>query len=452
MARYNFQWTKVLVWACTVCAVLALFLLGLARMWCQSESDEEPSFTIDSEEISGTESVPVIEFELWKKKKFARLPNTFWQSHLSGDAFWNKHQAVIDYHFNPLLSHHDGDIDVDSPFYESLLPQSFSEVSEFVGTMQLPEMLQDFVSSMHRRDYSTLIQPNGLCGAGATDEKEAPLLLLAIKSTDLHFENRQAIRETWGQAGWVSGQNRKRKGSGGYVRRIFLMASNGQPPSSELLAESELYGDILQWDFKDTFFNLSLKDVLLWKWFSRYCSKTRFVFKGDDDVFVNTVKTITYLRDQLQRPQAEKSMKTFMVGYVIGGTSPIRDDSSKYFIPENFYTGVFPAYPCGGGFLYSGVLAKRLYQVSKRVHLFPIDDAFVGMCMIRLNIFPIHHPAFLIYGFPGKDEEAMCSYHTMLMIHKRSPSEMTDLWARVRKTEEECWDAPLRNVYIAQHL
>nr|XP_043895686.1 N-acetyllactosaminide beta-1,3-N-acetylglucosaminyltransferase 2 isoform X1 [Solea senegalensis] len=444
MARLYCRWRRVVLCVCTLFTSLVLLFLYVGILVTMGMVDTT---------TSGTDRDHFIAPGASRNNGYAPCSQTFWQNNQHGNAFWNNLQLVVDYRFNPIMSLHNSSRSCNKrTFYESVRRQSFSKVKGMLNSDELPEMLQDFVSSMHRRDYSTLIQPNGLCGAGATDEKEAPLLLLAIKSTDLNFENRQAIRETWGQAGWVSGQNSKRKGSGGYVRRIFLMASNGQPPSSELLAESTLYGDILQWDFKDTFFNLSLKDVLLWKWFSRYCSRTRFVFKGDDDVFVNTVKMITYLRDQLQRPQAEKRMKTFMVGYVIGGTSPIRDDSSKYFIPDNFYTGVYPAYPCGGGFLYSGVLAKRLYQVSKRVHLFPIDDAYIGMCMIRLNIFPIHHPAFLIYGFPGKDEEAQCSYHTMLMIHKRSPSEMPDLWAHLRKTEEECWDAPLRNVYIAQHL
>ncbi|KAK5897461.1 hypothetical protein CesoFtcFv8_010522 [Champsocephalus esox] len=43
---------------------------------------------------------------------------------------------------------------------------------------------------MQRRDYPLLLQPDGVCGAGVQDEKESPLLLLAIKSTELNFKNR----------------------------------------------------------------------------------------------------------------------------------------------------------------------------------------------------------------------------------------------------------------------
>uniref|UniRef100_A0A8D3EEP2 Hexosyltransferase n=1 Tax=Scophthalmus maximus TaxID=52904 RepID=A0A8D3EEP2_SCOMX len=279
---------------------------------------------------------------------------------------------------------------------------------------KLPQQMQHFVSHMEIRDYPILIQPDGVCGAGAKYERERPLLLMAIKSTELNLENRQAIRRTWGAEG------------GAYVRRVFLLGKEPPEGLNEdfpglLRMESKLYGDILQWDFEDTFFNLTLKDVLFWSWFSGSCGRTRFVFKGDDDVFVNTPKLITYLQDQLKEPQARDTMKGFMVGNVIGAASPVRVNSSKYFIPVSFYKGLYPAYAGGGGVVYSSLLTKRLLNTSKRVLLFPIDDVYVGMCMVRLNLCPSHHPAFLTFDFPAKEEEQPCAYHRVLLVHKRSP-------------------------------
>lgn len=373
------------------------------------------------------------------------------------NAFWNRLQLAIDHYFNPLLRSTNTKKGFDSStFNDSLLRQSFSEVTNLDSMKRsfdkLPDQMQEFVNHMHRRDYPILLQPDAVCGAGAKDEKEPPLLLLAIKTTELNFKNRQAIRKTWGQEGWVAGQRRNSNGGeedGGYVRRVFLLGKEnpqemGVDLSNLLELESKHYGDILQWDFSDTFFNLTLKDVLFWKWFSQFCYQTRFVFKGDDDVFVNTPRMISFLQEQLRKPQAAKAMNEFMVGDVIGAAIPNRVNKSKYFIPDSFYKGIYPTYAGGGGVVYSGLLAKRLHNISKRIHLFPIDDVFVGMCMVRLKAHPIHHPAFLTFDFPDKDGEELCAYHTILLVHKRSPTQVVKLWAGMKRKQTQCWDVTLR--------
>lgn len=401
---------------------------------------------------SGPETYYFVAPGALRNKSYGPVPPTFWELHPHGGAFWNRLQLPIDRLFSPILHFNKNKKQFsNSRFSESLLKQSFTKVIDLENMRtnigKLPQQIQDFVSNMDKRDFTTLIQPDGICGAGAKEEKEPPLLLLAIKTTELNFENRQAIRQTWGQEGWVEGQ--KGGSSGGYVRRVFLLGKdnhmNQGVDSSELLQlESKHYRDILQWDFKDTFFNLTLKDVLFWSWFSRVCGQTRFIFKGDDDVFVNTPKMITYLRDQLKKPQAKKTMNSFMVGDVIGAAIPSRVNNSKYFIPESFYKGLYPAYAGGGGVLYSGLLTKRLHNMSKRVHLFPIDDVYVGMCMVRLNAFPVHHPAFLTFDFSEKEAEELCSYHTILLVHKRSPSQLVKLWVEMQKAQAQCWNVSLR--------
>uniref|UniRef100_A0A672F716 Hexosyltransferase n=1 Tax=Salarias fasciatus TaxID=181472 RepID=A0A672F716_SALFA len=367
---------------------------------------------------------------------FSSQPKHFWD-HRGHRALWNQLQLRADRHFNPILNlkkttNQQNFNGLDGSFFENMT--LFKTTSNFT---KLPEQLQRFVSYMDRRDYPVLLQPGGECGAQAEGENERPLLLFAIKTTEGNFLNRQAIRQSWGRE------------AGGYVRRVFLLGKrdSGEPSAAFSLVlkmESDRYGDMLQWDFHDTFFNLTLKDVLFWRWFSASCGDTAFVFKGDDDVFVNTPKMVAYLLDQLREPQAHKATRDFMVGDVIVGAPPSRDDSSKYFIPENFYRGFYPRYAGGGGVVYSGLLARRLHRVSQRVHLYPIDDVFVGMCMIRLNALPVYHPAFLTFDFPDQEEQEPCSYHKILLVHKRSPDQIRRLWANMTLTRRECGHVPLR--------
>lgn len=389
--------------------------------------------------------------------KFAPVPKTFWE-HLPDDAFWNKLQRSTDHHFNTILYPSKAKKVLErSNFDDTLLKQTFSHVMNMQivkkNLEKMPREIQHFITNMQKRDYPVLIQPRGVCGAQAKYETEPPLILFAIKSTELNFKNRKAIRETWGQEGWVQGQkinSSDKKQVGGYVRRVFLLgkessADLGVDIADVLRIENLRFGDILQWDFKDTFFNLTLKDVLFWSWFSRHCGRTHFILKGDDDVFVNTPKLITYLHDQLNKSQVSNTLDNFMIGDVIMAAQPNRDKRSKYFIPPSFYKGVYPVYAGGGGVVYSGLLAKRLLNISQTVHLFPIDDVYVGMCMVLLNSHPLHHPAFLTFDRSEKEEDEPCSYHTILLVHKRTPEQLATLWADMEKTQEQCKDAPLRD-------
>ncbi|XP_061757487.1 N-acetyllactosaminide beta-1,3-N-acetylglucosaminyltransferase 2-like isoform X1 [Nerophis ophidion] len=447
MARCYCRWCRVLFCVCSPCICLILLFLYASIMVC-----------IDMKKMTlhSIQSDHYVTSGSFKNKNYISLPKTFWKLH--EDAFWNQLQVAIDRHFNPILNPQNTKTRLENTdFYDYLLRLSFSEVTDLESMRkkldQLPRQLQDFVSNMKRRNYPLIIQPaNSTCGAGAADEQEPPLLLLAIKTTELNFKKRHAIRQTWGQAGWVSKKKKNgnvRQEVGGYVRRVFLMGKEnpedlGVDVSKLLEIEGQHYGDIVQWDFSDTFFNLTLKDVLFWSWYLRSCSQIRFVFKGDDDVFVNTPNLITYLHEQLGMPHAEQTMNEFMVGNVIGAASPIRLYHSKYFVPDSLFKGLYPMYAGGGGVVYSGRLVKRLHDISRRVHLFPIDDVFVGMCMSRLNAAPIHHPAFLTFDFTQKEAMDPCAYHKILLVHKRSPTQLIALWDNMSKTKNQCWNVSLR--------
>ncbi|XP_061691367.1 N-acetyllactosaminide beta-1,3-N-acetylglucosaminyltransferase 2-like [Syngnathoides biaculeatus] len=451
MGQFRCYWQKVLKCVCSTCICLVLLFVFLGIMVCSSMNKATLQAPINS-----AQSHHFLASGSFQSKKFASLPKTFWRLHEG--SFWNQLQAAIDRYFNPILNPQNSITALkNKDIYESVLKLSFLEATNLDSMRrkfeQLPQQMQDFVSHMNQRNYPVILHPtNATCGAGAATEKEPPLLLLAIKSTELNFKNREAIRQTWGQVGWVATRRKnssRKQEIGGYIRRVFLIGKENPQDSggdvSELLrTEGQNYGDIVQWNFSDTFFNLTLKDVLFWKWFSRHCSQTRFVFKGDDDVFVNMPNMMTYLLEQLEKPHAEHTINEFMVGDVIGGALPNRVNQSKYFVPESFYSGLYPTYAGGGGVLYSGQMAKNLQEISGRVHLFPIDDVFVGMCMARLNINPIHHPGFLTFDFPDNENEKPCAYHMILLVHKRSPMQLIELWDKVSKTQKECWHVPLR--------
>lgn len=452
---------KVLLWLFVPLIVIACIMVYITLAVClsmaptarlQGQQNILTIYTIDGKFIApGAIARPSLA---------AHPQGAFWRSHMDANktGMWNRLQYNLDVWNSQILrsvkSKSKGD-------HKSTLMHtaggpcvfSLSSVKRALPQFDtLPLPIREFILRMLCRDFPLVIDQPQLCETGSGRGNETPpFLLLAIKSQDENYEQRQVIRETWGQDGQVQG----RTGGGGLVRRLFLLGRSSTRPNrtkEELLKqENEKHRDLLRWDFKDTFFNLSLKDVLFWGWLSRHCPHARFIFKGDDDIFLRTPALMDYLQEQVDRDEQKaatghsRTLQSFVVGDVIPLANPIRNNDSKYHIPEQLYTGKYPTYVGGGGVVYSGALALRLQLVSQRVILFPIDDVYVGMCLERLGVIPTHQPAFLTFDFPdGEEEEAPCAYHSILLVHKRSPEVVRRLWAETLQPPPECFNTTLR--------
>ncbi|MED6240424.1 hypothetical protein ATANTOWER_020893 [Ataeniobius toweri] len=284
-----------------------------------------------------------------------------------------------------------------------------------------PPLFQTFLKGMDCRSPPILFNQPFKCN-------NQTFLLFAIKSSPANFERRQAVRDTWGREGVY--QNGRR------VRLVFFLGS--YPPDDPNLGallsfEAKHYGDIVEWDFHDSFLNLTLKMDMVLQWIVRNCPQVSFIFSGDDDIFVNTAGLISYLESL----DASKSSRLY-VGQVISTASPHRNPQNKYYIPLTFYSGPYPAYAGGGGFVISGELMQSLSFVSKLFPLFPIDDVYMGMCMKALGINPKWHQGFQTFDVKREDRENICVHKSHLLIHQRSPREMEKMWKAIHSPLLSC--------------
>ncbi|XP_042292293.1 N-acetyllactosaminide beta-1,3-N-acetylglucosaminyltransferase 2-like [Thunnus maccoyii] len=359
-----------------------------------------------------------------------RVPSKrFWRQQILSESFWNKEQQRLDFIHNPIVnSVLSGDSLVELPDWLNdtgpLKPcePDYRVSAQIMDYNILPQHLQDFLLHMRCRTYPMLINQPHLC-----DEK--PFLLLVVKSLVPHFERRQAIRETWGRAGVLANQT---------VATVFLLGNTMSidhfPDLLGMLGhEAELHRDLLQWDYRDTFFNLTLKEILFLEWFSQHCPQAQYVLKGDDDVFVNTLRII----DLLERLPKTKAKDLFM-GDVISNAFPYRDRKLKYFIPESVFVGLYPPYAGGGGYLYSGDLALRLYNASQQVVLYPIDDVYTGMCLKKLGLVPEKHKGFKTFDIEERYRVNPCAYRSLMLVHKRTPQEMLTIWQWIIQPDLDC--------------
>ncbi|KAM4610405.1 UDP-GlcNAc:betaGal beta-1,3-N-acetylglucosaminyltransferase 7, like [Polymixia lowei] len=293
---------------------------------------------------------------------------------------------------------------------------------------RLDPRFHQFVLHRHCRYFPMLINHPDKCTDGDVD------LLMVVKSVIEQHDRREAVRRTWGRQQTIEGKK---------IRTLFLLGSptNGKDTKNlQKLIEYEdrIYGDILQWDFMDTFFNLTLKEVNFLKWFDIYCSSVKFIFKGDDDVFVNTNNILDLIGFKVD----ERKVLNLFVGDTISKAIPIRNRQSKYYIPKELYDKPYPPYVGGGGFLMSSQLARRLFVVSEDLELYPIDDVFLGMCLQRLHLAPEMHPGFRTFGITRRRVSPMnsepCFYKNLIVVHKLSAQELLKMWSVVQNEELVC--------------
>lgn len=367
-----------------------------------------------------------VSWTLSRDERAARPSGRFWRQQVAATSFWNQEQRRLDVLYNPLVSSQAGLVErPDWP--NDTGPAHPCEPDHRVPLQvwdydSLPQPFRDFLLHMHCRAFPMLMNQARACA-------RTPFLLLAVKSLVPHFERRQAIRETWGRARTYGNQT---------VVTVFLLGSSSPvdhfPDLLGILGrEAELHQDLLQWDYRDTFFNLTLKEVLFLEWFSQNCPRARFVLKGDDDVFVNTVQVIRFL-EELPENQEED----FFIGDVISNASPQRNQTLKYFIPESVFAGQYPPYAGGGGYLLSGEVARRLYNVSWQVALYPIDDVYTGMCLEKLGIVPGKHSGFKTFGIEERYRRNPCTYRNLMLVHSQTPQEMLRTWPWVTDPGLEC--------------
>ncbi|XP_006884115.1 PREDICTED: lactosylceramide 1,3-N-acetyl-beta-D-glucosaminyltransferase [Elephantulus edwardii] len=236
------------------------------------------------------------------------------------------------------------------------------------------------------------------------------LLLLFIKSAPENYERRSAIRKTWGNEEIVRFQ------LNAHIKTLFALGTPSNPLTSEqlqrkLVREDEMYGDIIQQDFTDSFYNLTLKLLLQFNWAKTFCPHAKFLMTADDDIFVHTPNLVEYLQSL-----AQIGVQDFWIGYVHRGAPPIRDKKSKYFVSYEMYPWpAYPDYTSGSAYVVSSDVAAKVYEASQTLNSsLYIDDVFMGICANKMGIVPQHH---VFFSGEGKTLYHPCIYDKMMTSH-----------------------------------
>lgn len=124
-----------------------------------------------------------------------------------------------------------------------------------------------------------------------------PRLVFLIKSAIPHIDRRNAIRQSWGF---------EQRFSDVIIRTVFLL---GIPSQNQLAVQKAIddehrtYGDIVQANFIDTYFNNTIKTIIGLKWAATECPHSKFYMFVDDDFYVSTKNVLRFVRNPIHYPE-----------------------------------------------------------------------------------------------------------------------------------------------------
>ncbi|XP_066500817.1 N-acetyllactosaminide beta-1,3-N-acetylglucosaminyltransferase 3-like [Hoplias malabaricus] len=308
-----------------------------------------------------------------------------------------------------------------------------SSASNVTGFSELPTHIQDFLYHRHCRHFPMLLNNPRKCGG--PEASSDVFLLLVIKSSPANYDRREVLRKTWAA---------ERQQNGVWIRTLFISGTTGESYEKQRLnklleVENREYQDILQWDFNDSFFNLTLKQILFLQWMEKWCPNAHFFLNGDDDIFANTDNMVVFLQG-LGKDGAEKHL---FVGHLIQWVGPIRERGSKYFVPVQVQEwDTYPPYCGGGGFLLSRFTSRTIFNMSHSILILPIDDVYMGMCLEKAGLKPTSHIGVRTAGLrvPGKDLDPYdpCYYREIILVHRFLPHQIYIMWHEIHRPDLKC--------------
>uniref|UniRef100_A0A7M5V633 Hexosyltransferase n=2 Tax=Clytia hemisphaerica TaxID=252671 RepID=A0A7M5V633_9CNID len=320
---------------------------------------------------------------------------------------------------------------------ESLNPEPITEATKRDNDLVTDESEGNFTRELSRRfrvrdpdpDDLQKLTKKGIDFERETDplaestycEKEVFLTILVI-SQPKSVERRRFIRDTWARSyqedfrklkGKQPFPNGKTYSTSDVVRVVFVVGQSAQTDTKVMQSvkeESRMNKDIVFGSMMENYRNLTTKTKLGLKWAFYEC-KTSYVLKTDDDVFVNPVVLVEWLK--------EIPKTNLYTGWCNFNSPVVRDKRNKWYISyEDYKEEKYPGYCLGGGYLMSSDVLASVIKLSYGRFLFPMEDLYVGLMIRELDgVQPRDERKHFNLVYNGKTENS-CDLNSIFLLHR----------------------------------
>ncbi|XP_041362093.1 UDP-GalNAc:beta-1,3-N-acetylgalactosaminyltransferase 1-like [Gigantopelta aegis] len=172
------------------------------------------------------------------------------------------------------------------------VPEAFSE-SGFYGDRRILKYRWFFKPNKTRHFQLNHRFLKG--SAKACTHKERHQLVVLVMTMHHMESQRQAIRNTWGSVstlGTWPGSTEKFS-----IKLLFVLGvSKNESLNIAVSKEAEERGDLIIAAFDESYYNLTRKVLMGFKWISEFCPTAKYVMKVDEDTYLNIPKNVHRLR------------------------------------------------------------------------------------------------------------------------------------------------------------
>ena len=251
-----------------------------------------------------------------------------------------------------------------------------------------------------------------------------PGALVLVNSRPDAFEQRKAIRDTWGLE-MRDGHSYGRSFPGQVVAGFVMGLQDNRTVQTLIELESNVYHDIIQGDFIDHYTNLTFKSLLAMNWTEKYCSKAKYFIKSDDDMVIN----FPYLLKDLNQGKFNKSI----MGPHFASNEVLRYGKWKVTEKE-FPFKFYPPYEGGSAYVITMDLIRPLLGASQYYPYFAIDDAYItGILAKHVKAKHVIKSGFSFYQTP---KPTPCDFvdDNRFTGHGFTALDMKNFWKILRNT------------------
>nr|CAH0110642.1 unnamed protein product [Daphnia galeata] len=209
-------------------------------------------------------------------------------------------------------------------------------------------------------------------------------IFIAVISAPNHFNRRNMIRQSWP----IHLKSPPYNNLLGMTRFVFVLGlTENSSAQSQIDEESKIHKDIIQMDMLDSYRNLTLKLSGLFNWVNRNCAKVNFIFKVDDDVYVNVHNLAHFL-------QSQHNSYRSVFGHVWHVAHPNRVifeiidqlENGKWTYKEWPWIQ-YPEYINGPAYLLHGSAILPLLAAFQTTPMIPFEDIYItGLCTEKAGI------------------------------------------------------------------
>uniref|UniRef100_T1GIZ3 Hexosyltransferase n=1 Tax=Megaselia scalaris TaxID=36166 RepID=T1GIZ3_MEGSC len=229
-----------------------------------------------------------------------------------------------------------------------------------------------------------------------------------------NFENREAIRRTWGAQGLLNGVK---------IRTLFNLGRSSET-SEKVDLEARTFKDIIQSSFTDTYKNLIFKTLMGLKYAFHSCSSSDYFVFVDDDAYVSVVNTLKAL--------PKRSDTIFYSGNIIWKPSVFRNPFKKWYISIKEYPfNEYPNFVSGTFTMLTKYTLQLFWLGTFYTKPFQFDDVFLGIIAYKLRIpVTVNIDCFNeMLEYKGPE-----SYKSVIVMHGyESCREMEKVWLECRE-------------------